>query len=220
MSTASAPCTSPSSSTRTPPRSPWWMRRARRCRRFRQPLAAQAGAEFVLDFDQSVFVRAAVQNVIREAIISSVLVSVLILVFLGSWRNTVIVSASHPAIDLRRRHGPVPHRQQPINLMNSGRIGTRHRSVGGQRHRHHREHSSQPVARQISHGGDPRRHRRGDPAADRRHPRHLHRVLSRRAAERRGALSVPFRSPPPSCSACSPPTCCRSAWCPVSRASC
>ena len=58
--------------------------------------AAPAGLELKLDFDQSVFVRAAVQNVIREAIISSILVSLLILVFLGSWRNTVIVSTSIP----------------------------------------------------------------------------------------------------------------------------
>ena len=58
--------------------------------------AAPHGLELKLDFDQSVFVRAAVENVVREAIISSILVSVLILVFLGSWRNTVIVSASIP----------------------------------------------------------------------------------------------------------------------------
>src|SRR5579862_5334199 len=58
--------------------------------------AAPKGLELKLDFDQSVFVRAAVENVIREAIISSILVSVLILVFLGSWRNTVIVSTSIP----------------------------------------------------------------------------------------------------------------------------
>ncbi|HEY0422127.1 MAG TPA: efflux RND transporter permease subunit, partial [Rhodopila sp.] len=58
--------------------------------------AAPAGLELKLDFDQSVFVRGAVENVVREAIISSILVSVLILVFLGSWRNTVIVSASIP----------------------------------------------------------------------------------------------------------------------------
>jgi multidrug efflux pump subunit AcrB len=58
--------------------------------------AAPNGLELKLDFDQSVFVRAAVENVVREAIISSILVSVLILVFLGSWRNTVIVSASIP----------------------------------------------------------------------------------------------------------------------------
>src|ERR1700735_343662 len=58
--------------------------------------AAPQGLELKLDFDQSVFVRAAVQNVIREAIISSILVSLLLLVFLGSWRNTVIVSTSIP----------------------------------------------------------------------------------------------------------------------------
>jgi len=58
--------------------------------------AAPNGLEVKLDFDQSIFVRAAVENVIREAIISSILVSVLILVFLGSWRNTVIVSTSIP----------------------------------------------------------------------------------------------------------------------------
>ncbi len=58
--------------------------------------AAPQGLELKLDFDQSVFVRAAVENVIREAIISSILVSLLILVFLGSWRNTVIVSATIP----------------------------------------------------------------------------------------------------------------------------
>jgi multidrug efflux pump subunit AcrB len=58
--------------------------------------AAPNGLDLKLDFDQSVFVRAAVANVVREAIISSILVSVLILVFLGSWRNTVIVSASIP----------------------------------------------------------------------------------------------------------------------------
>jgi len=58
--------------------------------------AAPGGLELKLDFDQSVFVRAAVENVIREAIISSILVSALILVFLGSWRNTVIVATSIP----------------------------------------------------------------------------------------------------------------------------
>src|ERR1700744_2096249 len=58
--------------------------------------AAPAGLELKLDFDQSVFVWAARQNRIHEAIISSILVSLLILVFLGSWRNTVIVSTSIP----------------------------------------------------------------------------------------------------------------------------
>jgi multidrug efflux pump subunit AcrB len=58
--------------------------------------AAPKGMELRLDFDQSVFVRAAVTNVIREAVISSILVSLMILLFLGDWRSTVIVSLSIP----------------------------------------------------------------------------------------------------------------------------
>ncbi|HEX4024679.1 MAG TPA: efflux RND transporter permease subunit [Steroidobacteraceae bacterium] len=40
--------------------------------------------------DQSVFVRAAVASVLREMVIAAVLVGLLILLFLGSWRTTVI----------------------------------------------------------------------------------------------------------------------------------
>ncbi len=58
--------------------------------------AAPNGLELKIDFDQSVFVRGAVENVVREAIISSILVSMMILIFLGSWRNTLIVSVSIP----------------------------------------------------------------------------------------------------------------------------
>jgi multidrug efflux pump subunit AcrB len=57
---------------------------------------APNGLELKIDFDQSVFVRGAVENVVREAIISSILVSLMILIFLGSWRNTLIVSVSIP----------------------------------------------------------------------------------------------------------------------------
>ncbi len=57
---------------------------------------APNGLDLKLDFDQSIFVRSAIENVVREAIISSILVSLMILVFLGSWRSTVIVSISIP----------------------------------------------------------------------------------------------------------------------------
>jgi multidrug efflux pump subunit AcrB len=46
--------------------------------------------------DQSVFVRAAVQGVIREAIIAAALTAIMILVFLGSWRSTLIIAVSIP----------------------------------------------------------------------------------------------------------------------------
>ena len=46
--------------------------------------------------DQSVFVKAAVFGVIREAVLAAVLVGVMILMFLGSWRSTVIILTEIP----------------------------------------------------------------------------------------------------------------------------
>src|SRR5262249_37952957 len=47
-------------------------------------------------FDQSVFVRAAVNGVMKEGAIAAGLTALMILVFLGSWRSTVIVAVSIP----------------------------------------------------------------------------------------------------------------------------
>ena len=58
--------------------------------------AAPKGLEMRVDFDQSTFVRGAIGGVMREAIISALLVSLMVLVFLGSWRSVVIVSTSIP----------------------------------------------------------------------------------------------------------------------------
>src|SRR5208337_1523765 len=49
-----------------------------------------------MDFDQSVFVRSAVTNVVREAVLASLLVSLMIFIFLGNWRSMVIVCTSIP----------------------------------------------------------------------------------------------------------------------------
>jgi multidrug efflux pump subunit AcrB len=49
-----------------------------------------------MDFDQSVFVRGAIASVVREAILASLLVSLMIFIFLGSWRSMVIVCTSIP----------------------------------------------------------------------------------------------------------------------------
>jgi multidrug efflux pump subunit AcrB len=46
--------------------------------------------------DQSVFVRAAISGVIREAAIAGALTGLLILLFLGSWRSTLIITISIP----------------------------------------------------------------------------------------------------------------------------
>ena len=46
--------------------------------------------------DQSVFVRSAISGVIREAVIAAALTGLLILLFLGSWRSTSIITISIP----------------------------------------------------------------------------------------------------------------------------
>ena len=47
-------------------------------------------------FDQSLFVRAAVQGVIKEAIIAACLTAMMILLFLGNWRHTLVIAISIP----------------------------------------------------------------------------------------------------------------------------
>jgi CzcA family heavy metal efflux pump len=46
--------------------------------------------------DQSIFVRSAITGVAREGLIAALLTSVMILLFLGSWRSTVIIATSIP----------------------------------------------------------------------------------------------------------------------------
>jgi len=46
--------------------------------------------------DQSIFVRSAISGVVREAIIAACLTAIMILVFLGSFRSTIIIAVSIP----------------------------------------------------------------------------------------------------------------------------
>jgi multidrug efflux pump subunit AcrB len=46
--------------------------------------------------DQSLFVRAAVQSVIKEAVIAACLTAIMILIFLGNWRTTFVIVISIP----------------------------------------------------------------------------------------------------------------------------
>ena len=55
-----------------------------------------SGAVLKQMFDQSLFVRAAVEGVLREGMIAAILTGLMILLFLGSWRSTLIVCISIP----------------------------------------------------------------------------------------------------------------------------
>jgi CzcA family heavy metal efflux pump len=47
-------------------------------------------------FDQSLFVRASIEGVLREGLTAAVLTAVMILIFLGDWRPTIVISISIP----------------------------------------------------------------------------------------------------------------------------
>ncbi len=54
------------------------------------------GLKLVTMGDQSTFVKGAVSGVAREGVIAAALTSLMILLFLGSWRSTLIIAASIP----------------------------------------------------------------------------------------------------------------------------
>lgn len=58
--------------------------------------AAPPGMNINLLFDQSIFVRAAINSVIKEGMIAALLTGIMILMFLGSWRSTITVWISIP----------------------------------------------------------------------------------------------------------------------------
>ena len=58
--------------------------------------AAPEGMTLKPLFDQSVFVSAAIEGVIHEAVIAAALTGLTILLFLGSWRSTIVVLVSIP----------------------------------------------------------------------------------------------------------------------------
>ena len=58
--------------------------------------AAPKGMDINLIFDQSVFVKKAIQGVALEGILAAALTGAMVLIFLGSWRSTLIVLVSIP----------------------------------------------------------------------------------------------------------------------------
>ncbi|MGA8688403.1 MAG: efflux RND transporter permease subunit, partial [Methyloceanibacter sp.] len=58
--------------------------------------AAPPGLSINELFDQSVFVKSAVASVVREGAIAAALTALMILLFLGSWRSTIVVMISIP----------------------------------------------------------------------------------------------------------------------------
>ena len=58
--------------------------------------AAPKGLKITELFDQSIFVKASIAGVLREGLIAASLTALMILLFLGSWRSTLIIAVSIP----------------------------------------------------------------------------------------------------------------------------
>jgi multidrug efflux pump subunit AcrB len=69
--------------------------------------------------DQSIFVRASIQGVIREGVIAAALTSLMILLFLGSWRSTLIVTTSIP-LSILGAVGALSAIGETLNIMTLG----------------------------------------------------------------------------------------------------
>jgi CzcA family heavy metal efflux pump len=69
--------------------------------------------------DQSIFVRASINGVIREAILAAALTGLMILVFLGSWRSTLIIAISIP-LSILTSVIVLSFLHQTINIMTLG----------------------------------------------------------------------------------------------------
>jgi multidrug efflux pump subunit AcrB len=51
---------------------------------------------FSMLFDKSIFVTGAIEGVVRETVIAACLTAIMILVFLGDWKSTLIITISIP----------------------------------------------------------------------------------------------------------------------------
>jgi multidrug efflux pump subunit AcrB len=69
--------------------------------------------------DQSTFVRASINGVIREGVIAAALTSLMILLFLGSWRSTLIVTTSIP-LSILGAIGALSAIGETLNIMTLG----------------------------------------------------------------------------------------------------
>src|SRR5436305_2476614 len=77
------------------------------------------GVDMKALFDQSLFVRASIDGVVREALIAACLTAAMILLFLGSWRSTIIIAISIP-LSILSSIAALSAMGETINLMTLG----------------------------------------------------------------------------------------------------
>ena len=155
----------------------------------RLPKEAQGHLHVKVLFDQSVFVAASIQNVLHEGLIAAGLTALMILVFLGSWRSTLVVITSIPlailfAIIALRLLG------QTLNVMTLGGLALAIGVLVDDATRRDREHPSQQGQARDVRADHPRRRAADRGPGVRVDDLHLHRVRADRVPDRRREVAV------------------------------
>ena len=148
-----------------------------------------ANLKIALIGDQSMFVSGAVSGVIREGVIAAALTSLMILIFLGSWRSTVIIATSIP-LSVLGSIATLCGARRDAQHHDARRPCARRRHPRRRRDGDDREHQ---LASRAGQGGRDRDHgrRRADrDAGFRLAAVHLHRVRADVLPAGRGALPV------------------------------
>ena len=163
--------------------------------------------------DQSIFVRGAISGVIHEAIIAACLTALMILLFLGSWRSTLIIAVSIP-LSILTSVITLSFLGETINIMTLGGLALAVGILVDDA-----TVTIENIERYLEEGrelrdGHPRRRGPDRGPRARLDPLHLHRVPAHVLPQRGGPLPVRARWPRRWSSPCSPPTCCRARSCP------
>ena len=160
--------------------------------------------------DQSVFVKAAIDGVVREGVIAAALTGLMILLFLGSWRSTLIITISIP-LSVLASIAALSALGQTINIMTLG--GWRSPSASWSMTRRSRSRASTPIWKRV------RVSKRRFSTAPARFPcrRWLRRCASASSSCRCSSSPASraissSRWPRRSSSPCSLPMCCRARW--------
>ena len=107
-------------------------------------------------FDQSIFVKAALNSVLMGGLMAAGLTALMILLFLGNWRLTLIILASIPLSIVAARAGDVRHAPDAQHD-DAGRIRAGGRHSRRQCHGRHRKHRTEPGHGAIARTGNRRR---------------------------------------------------------------
>ena len=110
--------------------------------------AAPPGMNIRLLFDQSIFVQNAITGVLREGAIAAGLTALMILIFLGSWRSTLVVMVSIP-LSILTSVTVLAALGQTINTMTLGGLALAVGILVDDFDRHDREHASLVGGRQA-----------------------------------------------------------------------